>query len=170
MRETTFQWEMHAAITHHYPNAHYHKIQDPARMASHNPYDAYFFMDRNFWALEYKQMKKVEAFPFAKIEDHQVFNLRKVMMNGGFAYFLINYRANVTEEQRELYGIGEKKINVVFVVGIKETLEAMTRGEKSFPVKWLLDNCMILNRETIEKGLTLWSVRDLIERDVGGIK
>ena len=154
---------MHRAFKHYYPNAHYYKIPDPIRCEAHRPYDAQFFMDGKYWAFEYKMMKKVEAFPFDKIEDHQVFNLRQVRDNGGHAYFIINYRANVTEKQRKLYGIEEKKINMAFVVDIVDTLAAMKRGERSFPVKWLLENTMILKRETIEKGLTLWSVRDLIE-------
>ena len=158
---------MHKAFNHYYPNAHYYKIPDPIRREAHRPYDSYFFKDKLFWALEYKIMKKVEAFPFSHIEDHQIFNLRRVYGNGGFAYFIINYRASVTEKQRKLYGIEEKKINVVFIITIEQTLEAMGRGDRSFSVKWLLDNAMIMKRETIEKGLTLWNVRELIERDAG---
>ena len=165
MREVNFQWEMHAAFTHHYPDAYYYKIPDPTRAEAHRPYDAEFFQNGKYWGLEYKMMKKVEAFPFSHIEDHQIFNLRKIHRNGGFGYFIINYRTKVTEKQRKLYDIEEKKLNVAYVIPITYILQVMKLGARSVSVKWLRTYAMKMDRETIEKGLTLWNVRTLIERD-----
>jgi penicillin-binding protein-related factor A (putative recombinase) len=68
--------------------------------------------------MELKIMTKVQAFPFNKVTEWQVHNLREVEKNGGNAFIVINYRSRqISEQARKRFDLG-KTINTVFVIPI----------------------------------------------------
>ena len=119
-------------------------------MEAHRPYDAFLLHGGQYWAFEFKQMKTLDNMPMSKIEDHQLFNLKRVEKNGGKAYFLVNYRAPVTSKAFYEFIIHEKKINMTFVVAPCVIDLMMGRNMKSIPFMDLWEHTERIEWEKVE--------------------
>jgi penicillin-binding protein-related factor A (putative recombinase) len=175
MKETVFQNEIRKSIKFFYPMAHYKKIPDPSirdiNQTAKRPYDSYYVYKDIFIAIECKQMKKPEAFPFMKVENHQVYNLLNVRSGFNVGLLLINYRFLFSEKQMEKYGTEQKKHNFAVVLDVKEYTNLIYMhkhlNKKSIPFQlfWQLyknNHHTIMHWEKINNVL-VWNIKKIFD-------
>lgn len=86
------------------PKAVFYKIPDSFGVdGKTRPYDYYTFNQGDFEAVEAKIHKETSPFYFREVKPHQVFNLRKVLANWGYAWVSIGIRARTNKKFRKKY-------------------------------------------------------------------
>lgn len=109
------------------------------------PFDGFMIHKGRPICVEFKMVKKKEAFPFNKVADHQVENLLKAKNALGFGLLIINYRYEYYEHGKD-EKILTKKVNVAFIIEIEAFLhwKIVLKDRKSIP----FDNMITLDRIT----------------------
>jgi len=166
MIEADFQGEITSSIKYYYPFAHYYKIPDPRVYDNKNrkrPYDCYGIIKGKFFAFELKQMKMPHAFPLREIEPHQIKALKEVRDNKGMAYFLINYRFNLSRIQMTRYRFRRRHMNIAVYFNVNEIISIKKSGVKSisFPD-------IFMNPHRIEwiPNKKKWEINNLIDKEI----
>jgi len=139
MRESIFQSEIKRSIDALMGHSHYHKIPDvyaKGDFETKRPYDCYVFYNKEFCALELKQIRECKSFPFENVEPHQIYYLQKVKQNLGLAYVVINYRFSPSQKQMKKYKLKENKYNFTIAIDIDyfTYIRVCYKDRKSWPV------------------------------------
>ena len=95
MKERDFQWYFTNTIINVLKDENYYYRKEPDMRAKNGfspkkPFDCCLFYDRSFYSFELKIHKKITAFPFNSIRDHQYWytdNINKT--NWGTWYYVI---------------------------------------------------------------------------------
>ena len=155
MRESVFASEMKQSLLYHYPDALYVKIPDSIGQRFGTPkfFDAFFYVNGQFFALEYKQHKSHRAFPLSKIRPIQEEYLQKAKNNQGAAYFVFNIR----------YKKPGNRVDIAIFIDI-ESWNMLKQGlcsRKSIPLDILMNNGITISYERID-GRKIWKIMQVI--------
>jgi len=155
MKESIFAGEMKKSLLHHYPEALYIKIPDSIgqRFGTEKFFDALFYINGRFFALEYKQHKSHRAFPLSKIRPIQEEYLQKTKNNQGAAYFVFNIRYKEA-----------KRIDIAIFIDIDRwnILKQELGSKKSIPLDILMNAGITISYERID-GKKIWQVNQIIQ-------
>jgi len=154
MKESIFAGEMKKSLSYHYPEALYIKIPDSfgQRFGTEKFFDAFFYINGQFFAFEYKQHKSHRAFPLSKIRPIQEEYLQKAKNNQGAAYFVFNIRYKKSA-----------RVDIAIFVDIDQwnILKQELGSRKSIPLDILKNNGTIISYERIDRR-KIWYIDRII--------
>jgi len=154
MKESVFAGEMKKSLMHYYGEALYVKIPDSIgqRFGTEKFFDAFFYINGRFFALEYKQHKSHRAFPLSKIRPIQEEYLQKAKNNGGHAYFVFNIRYKESE-----------RVDIAIFIDIDRwnILRQELSSRKSIPLDDLMSNGTTISYQYIDRR-KIWNIVQII--------
>jgi hypothetical protein len=121
-----------------FPNDFYHKIADGLGAGGQKPFDVFIWGRRQgdlmVWAKEFKIHKTHRAFPLSKIQPHQIRELLLAERGGAIATVFIGVRFLMDVDTQKRLGLRLRRINVDLEFPIKDIVQMIKDGKKSFQV------------------------------------
>lgn len=144
--------------------------QPQMRFTPPKPFDGFMIHKGRPFCLEFKMVKKKEAFPFNKVADHQIEELLRCQKAGGVGLLLINYRFEYYGHTKDSSKIMKKKFNRVIILEIGAFLELKNAlDRKSLPIENLRSFEYIIRIPNPNGKGRIWDMGKLVEM-YGGAK
>ena len=109
-----------------------------AHLIVQKPYDLGLLHNGTYAAIELKNETTSLTFNTAKIEDHQIRNLKHVVSCGGLGFILLRFKKGLTKRDQKRLKTTSYSIDKAFCIGVEWI------KDKSLPIELLIEECVEL--------------------------